>query len=232
METQAEYDITEWKNEDNKTFYDNLPRDWLSNTINLIGLDKCSDVELIRKHIANAKSILELGAGYGRVLSYLRKSGYKDKITAIERCIWACQKLREDFSDTVEIIEADIAQYNFEEKYDLILWLWSGFCDFAKVEQPVVLKKIKEQLNENGVIVIEMLFPLNRPANAIKSEEQHHWFSADNKSNLHVYIPSFDEVVAYANQLNIPYFEYITYTTVKGSKRILYVLGNKILQSK
>jgi hypothetical protein len=50
------------------------------------GLDNCCDVKLIENYLYNANNILEVGAGYGRVLEHLIKINLEGKVYAVEAC--------------------------------------------------------------------------------------------------------------------------------------------------
>lgn len=217
--------IIEWQNQDNNDFYNRISLDWFMQLNKKLGLNMGCDLDLIMPYIANANSILELGASYGRVIEHLLLRGYRDKITAVERSPQFYNRLVTLFSNRVEILNYDMRFMNLKSKFDLILWLWSGICDFAKDEQLHVLLNAKKHLNSHSYLIMDTLHTSVTPIIAKTSNEQAHILQGSNNTILNVYIPSIKEVGVYAKKLNLS-FKYIKYATKSGSNRVMYILGN------
>lgn len=215
-----------WSNADNHSFYDNaevILTDWSK----MGGLTNCPDLKAISAYIQKANTLLELGAGFGRVMQYL-SNHYPDKqLFAIERSQQLYTKLQQLNLPNTTLYHSDIQKFNSNLKYDLILWMWSGLTDFAKDEQQNIIGHIQKFLTATGYFIIET-FPHDvTPANGSIEDNQNYTLTAENKQ-LHGYIPSPQEMQTYADALNLNLIELIHYTTDSGRKRKLYVLQHKI----
>jgi SAM-dependent methyltransferase len=213
-----------WSNKDNAAFYENISKEANRENSILGGLEEGCDLTLAHNYLVNANSILEIGAGYGRVLYCLKQRKYKATITAVERSQKLCKILKERFFNTIEIIECDIKNFTTNKQYDAILWLFSGISDFTQEEQLYVLKKIALLLTRKGVIILDTFSPDLKPANALHAKAQSYLIHLEN-NKLHGYIPSREEIIEYAQKLNITLLECIPYETDTQSKRYLYILG-------
>ena len=76
--------MSSWENRDNVSFYEILPIEGFQEIASVCGLDTCCDVSAILSHLIDASSILEIGSGYGRVLSFLQNIGLKGKLFGLE----------------------------------------------------------------------------------------------------------------------------------------------------
>jgi len=218
--------IHSWKNDDNAQYYENLPNGTLQNFAKLGGLDTYCDLELIRPHIMQANSILEVAAGYGRVLDGLIQMGYQNKIVAIERCekFYPLLKKYSEKNPAITTVHSDIRTFNPNEKFDLILWLWSGMCDFTREEQSSILKNLALQLHPKGIMILETMPCSVIPKNAVCSIERLSVIHGGRNSYLYVYTPSLAEVDNYAKNLGLK-VQHIPYLTPTNRPRILHVLS-------
>lgn len=66
---------------------------------------------------ANGKKALDIGSGYGRIVSHLIEKGYR--VTAVEFNEDFVAELKRRFP-SVKVMSEDVLQIPFEEKYDLI----------------------------------------------------------------------------------------------------------------
>src|SRR5262245_7580327 len=124
-----------WVNDNNNLFYENISIEAnITNSI-LGGLESGVDLDLIKSYIESSNSILEVGAGYVRVINYLLDRKCPAKITAIECSNKLYKYLSHKYFDRINLIHADLKLFCPNENYDLILWLFSGISDFAKIEQ-------------------------------------------------------------------------------------------------
>jgi SAM-dependent methyltransferase len=197
-----EKDFENWSNKDNFDFHANIPIDLLKEYAVMGGLDTCCDVELLLPYINKASSILEIGAGYGRVLEYLLKIGYTGKITAIERSPQYCEVLRKSFSHRVDIKEMDVMNFESDEKFDLILCLWSGFAEFNREEQKTLVEKISKKLTMNGILCIDSITNKHPVKNTTISMRKHKYIKTL-WGEIHGYFPSILEITRYRASLNI-----------------------------
>jgi phospholipid N-methyltransferase len=212
-----------WTNCDNAHFYENN-LEVLQQWAEAGGLAACPDLQALAPYLAQSHSILEIGAGYGRVQSYLLEHYPEKKISALEKSAELYKMLQQQFQNRIELIHADITSYTTETKYDLILWLWSGLTDFSQLEQPIVLNQIRQLLKSNGKLIIET-FPHDlKPANGDITATQSYLLSV-NDFTLHGFIPSPEQMQCYANQAELKLEELILYTTDSGRQRKLYALS-------
>ncbi len=216
-----------WKNEDNAYFYNSISENLLPSFAVRGGLDTGCDIDIVKKYIKKAHSILEVGAGYGRVIKYLIGKNCQAKITAIERSLRFCKLLELHFDKNIKIVHADIQHYETNETFDLILWMWSGICDFSKEEQFLVLKKLVGFLNK-GLIILDTMPESLQPLNATSSKsqiDQNCTIPGGNDSYLHVYTPSAEEIYNYAKKLELGFVRRVPYVTTTNRDRVLYILG-------
>ena len=208
-----------WVNKNNGEYTADVLEQWAS----LGGLDSCPDLLAITDYIAPAETILEVGAGLGRVINFLVNTYPQKKVTAIEKNPALCELLIKKY-DLVDIITADIMTLQTKTTFDLILWLWSGLTDFAKEEQLNTVGHVASLLQKNGRLLIET-FPHDAiPANgSLTTSSQHYVLHTDN-NDLFGYIPSPEEMSDYAKAAGLTIEKIIRYTTDSGRNRIIYAL--------
>lgn len=208
----------------NQRFYEKLSIDTLSNLAITGGLDTGSDLILIQKLIEQASSILEVGAGYGRVLKHLQDVCYKGKLTAIEQSHNFFQHLRSMHDTFAQLHHGDIVDFKTDTKFDLILWLWSGIADFGKEEQPLILKKLRSFLHDTGTLVVDTMPIEIQPLNSIVQHGQDHAIESTNIPTHHGYFPSHNEILDHAMKYGFKEVTKKDYITTTGRNRILYLL--------
>jgi len=112
-----------WSNTDNTAIYENMPIDEFYKIAVLSGLDTGKDIEVIWKYIQSAKSILEVGAGYGRVLNHLITRGFNGTLSAVERSKKLSHWLKSQYQHCVTLHEGTVMAAKSGRQYDLILWM-------------------------------------------------------------------------------------------------------------
>jgi len=113
-------------------------------------LKSLNDVKIIKRilHDKN-KKILEVGAGSGMFLSLLKKEGYN--VNGVEPSESGVKYAKMKFG--IELESAYFEDYEFKNKYDLIIM----FHVLEHFNDPItVIKKINENLNENGMLFIKV----------------------------------------------------------------------------
>jgi SAM-dependent methyltransferase len=213
-----------WKNNDNAVFYAKTPTKIHKRYASIGGLANYSDLKLIQSHILQARSILEVGAGYGRVIEYLLKKGVPGKIYAMERCQKYCAILQKKFLNKIEIFNIDLFNFNIEIKFDLILWLWSGITDFSKSEQPIAMNIIAKHLNRRGTFVIDTIAHAVKPSN-VKVLKSRCYVAQVGKYVLHGYIPSPKTILKYGEKLGFAEIRQLPYLTSSNRPRSMYILS-------
>src|SRR5438552_4126970 len=144
-----------WNNKDNDHFYDKSFIENVPYLINRSGLEANQDLLAIKNKMMSATSILEMGAGYGRVIDFLIKNDYSGQISAIEKSNHLYELLQTKYSHQVNLYHGDIREFSIHGKFNLILWLWCGIADFNSEEQRQILAKLTSLLTQTGAIVID-----------------------------------------------------------------------------
>jgi len=209
-----------WTNSRNAAFYRKMPLSYFKGKAIEGGLDDNCDIKTIISYIARAKSILELGAGYGRVLDYIIKSGFKGELFAVEREPKLCKILKKRFKKTCIFCD-DIRTVKFNKKFDLIIWLWTGLWEFSKVEQLPILTHIVSHLNNDGFLVLDLIPITCKTIRAVNIDKNNRIITTP-YGNDYTYTPSHAEIKNYARRLKLKNHT-ITYKTKTGKKRILYI---------
>lgn len=214
-----------WNNDSNKEFYDKIPLNVHRYHVKQGGLAECEDLEVIKSYILNSRSILEIGAGYGRILSYLLKQKAFYEISAIERSTLYYDTLCKEFSSRVKLHNIALLDFKTTNKYDLILWMASGLSDFAKNEQLIALQYISNHLlADDGTLILDIFPYKTKPINTTNLEKQTYTFKT-NGYILRGYLPTHKEVLEYGSQLSFKDIKHIPYKTATDRGRSLYVLS-------
>jgi len=211
-----------WHNSDNAAMYKKMPLTHLKQMAIQGGIDQGCDIKVLTKYINKANFILEVGAGYGRVLNHIIKSGFKGKLFAVERSPKLYRFLKKQFPQ-IPIYCKDIQRFKTKRKFDLILLLWAGLCDFSQMEQLPLLKQLVSCLNSGGFLIIDLIPNACKIINAINHDRRNKTAKTPYGEN-HGYLPDKREIKRYIQKLNLLQTEIIVYTTQTGKKRKLYVL--------
>lgn len=215
--------IEDWCNNDNQVnFYNKAPiKHILQSNASKGGLKNCCDVASFYSQIKETKSLLDVGAAYGRVLNYLLKHEYPGTIDAIEKSALLYEELK-SFSQNINIHHTDILSFK-GHSYDVILSMWSGISDFSKEEQPRFIEQLASLLNPNGTLYLDTFICDQKPLNANVSHQQSYVITEDS-CTAKGYIPSAKEIKAYCQQANLTKEHQYTYITDIGRERVIYVI--------
>jgi hypothetical protein len=239
----------DWNNKTNKKFYENLTSHAISDQFGKpAGLDTQVDVSILHEmgYFYEARTVLEIGAGDGRVIDgILKLTSAPDihthlgilkgrliatqKIYALERCDNFVEYLNERFRNNpkVDVIKCDLLIDEIP-RADLGLWMWSGIMEFSPEEQSKAIARIKERINE---LVIDL--PLTNANSNLTSHNDRYGEIVTPSGTLHGYNPSINDLLNYAlsskskenkagEKLNlIPIKQY---KTPSGRDRIMYSL--------
>ncbi|MCS6969234.1 MAG: class I SAM-dependent methyltransferase [Cytophagales bacterium] len=209
-------------NDANIDFYRRIGADKLRQIAALQGLESAPEIPLLMPYLENSSLVVEIGAGYGRIVKALRDNGYQGKIIAQERCPELSQVLRESCQDKAEIFEADIKRELYPRKPDVFLWMWSGILEFTPQEQQEVLIQLYKHLQPNGILVVEIpreIRYVGKPVDERKIVVEADW------GRLEAYLPSEEELIDYARKAGFAHKETIHYQTTTGLKRSMYIFG-------
>lgn len=216
----------------NNEFYEKIGEQRLAEIANLAGLDNCCDVKLIQSHLKPEHAILEIGAGYGRVLNYLLSQGYHN-LSAIELSKNFCQLLRKRFADKITLFEHDLLSEELptEKKFDVVLWMWLGISDILKKNQLTVFNKIYTLLKPQGTLIIDNLaasiqlhpsYKLSKKS--CVSIDHHDYFLNYDGVDYQGYLVSEEEIFHYSKNFNLSY-KRIEYKTDNHRKRMMYIFS-------
>ncbi|GAB4190745.1 MAG: hypothetical protein OHK0057_22820 [Thermoflexibacter sp.] len=212
-------------NDKNIDFYKKINLDKFKEFARLMGLDTKIDIDFIYPYIQSAKILVELGAGYGRVIEALLEKGFQGQVVAFERVSELMNHLRsqfdnEKFNEKITLIEADFKYYPFPEKVDVVLWLWSGFLEYSKIEQIQNVKRIYANLTDRGALVIEIPIEVKH----LGKHEDHQIIKVETEwGTIEAYMPRYEELLDYAAQAGFAGVERLDYATTTNLKRAIYI---------
>ena len=166
------------------------------------GIENGIDIELIYPFIQDARSICEIGAGYGRILQYLIKKGYQGEITGIERSQQFFSYLKSQYQERVNLICVDIMNCHFVQQYDVALWMWSNLSEWPPHQQFNYLKKLTRWVKPGGIFVMETIDAEQRPLNSTTYREQFYCHTGQHGVTFG-YNASHEEIDHYLLQLNL-----------------------------
>lgn len=117
------------------------------------------DMEIAFPFYKDASSLLEIGPGYGRCIDFLLASGFKGQITGIEYSAFLTKNLQEKYQNhqQVTIDHGDILEFAPQQKFDVVIAMFSLFQEFNKEEKLVLAKKIYQILDKNGKFIIDIM---------------------------------------------------------------------------
>ena len=125
----------------------------INNEVPIMSVDSINTISKIIKD-NNIKSILEIGTAIGYSTICFASLGI-DKITSIERDKVRFEIAKSNVSksnlNNIELINDDSLNIDIESKYDMVI------IDAAKSQNRRFLDKFKNNLNDNGIIIIDNL---------------------------------------------------------------------------
>lgn len=218
-----------WRNRDNAAIYRHMPLHAFVNFAKASGLHHCADLAIIQPYITTAHSIMELGAGYGRVIQYLTHHTHA-QISGIERDPSLYRHVQKTFGNDAFIIPLDINDYHgLHGRYDLMLWLWAGFCEFSENEQPRSLAKVIKSLLPGGRIIIDVLDRTAMPTMATYKSGS--YIETETPFGIErIYVPSTQQMTQYADQLGLLLEKRLAYEPTNGKKRALFIFQKPTIQ--
>lgn len=216
-----------WCNASNNQFYESLKAEGLKYYAKeKAGLDTGCDLDMITSYLEAATSILEVGAGYGRVLDYILKNNFSAKVSAVERSQILFNFLKKKYKKEINLNYLDIQDNSkIKKRFDLILFLWSGISEFSSKEQPNLIHRLSKLLKKKGKLIIDSISPLNQPLEVEKIGIQSYCINLDN-IKINTYVPTLSQIKTYANEAGLKSIEHITYNTNTGRKRVIYIFTN------
>ena len=150
--------VEHWSNSENRKIYDQYDFNIVDSLLKRSGLGNNIDLELLQPYVIQSESILEVGAGLGRVLQFFIRNKFHGNLSAIEQSSSFCKSLANRFDKRVNIFQENLLEFHIQCKYSCILWLWCGVYDFNKDEQRDVLEKLVSSLEDDGILILDFVF--------------------------------------------------------------------------
>lgn len=217
--------LNSWRNVDNAEYYESIPIATFKKYAVLGGFQSGCDIDMFFEFIKNANSVLEIGAGYGRVLENLIVRGYTGNLYAIERSKKLFTYLQENFHDRVNLINADISHFQPDSKFDAILWMWSSISDFSQNEQIPILQRLLNWLTKDGLLILDTISHKIKLADEFTQQDKSYVENAEH-GVVYGYIPSIDDMKNYAKILNVS-SQHLPYKTATDRPRVIHIFQKK-----
>lgn len=132
-------------------------RDFLIEITELRYANPKSQINFILSHLKKQKQIsfLDIGCGFGQTLKYLDKVKSFSEVEGIEMNQSLIKDINKKCKKSVAILVKDIEEFleNNTKKYDIIFM--SHVLEHF-VSPDVILKKLKNKINANGIVYIEV----------------------------------------------------------------------------
>lgn len=212
-----------WCNEDNQRgFYCKKSiAEKILGYAELAGLATGCDVDCIFEHIKEAKSLLEIGGGYGRVVQRLLERQFSGSIDVVESSPVLGEEL-EKFGPKLQLHLTDIAQFQPGRQYAAILSLWSGISDFAKHEQLPLMQRLSDLLLDGGKLIMDTSLCHQKPIYTRLLDSQSYVVFQEGYV-AHGYIPSQREMAWYASEVGLTEVSAFVYETESKRQRMMYI---------
>ncbi|GAB4333104.1 MAG: hypothetical protein OHK0038_09100 [Flammeovirgaceae bacterium] len=207
----------------NLDFYRKMKLEKFQLFAEMLGLDKGADIEIIMPYLKKAKVVAELGSGYGRALKFIKEKGFRGQLIAVERVPELLSYLKKHFSDTY-LIHQDIRNLNLPVKADVILWLWSGILEQDSEEQMLCVKKCYENLNEGGILMIDIPHGKVHKVGEVASANNKEIRVKTEWGELVAYFTGEEDIEKLSKENHFASYQKIIYHTDKGFERAIYLL--------
>lgn len=215
-------ELPKYDNDRNIDFYNNIGVDNFKSMAEQGGFKDYVDLQLVYPYIKDCKSLVELGAGYGRCLQFLISKNFTGKLIGVEYSPVLYQYLIKHFTGTATILQKDIKSLQLDPKVEAALWMWSGFIDFTKAEQQQTISLMFNNLTSGGRLVLDVpRCGIQTIADHIDSQYIH--FETE-YGTLDCYIPNNEDVNRYAAAAGFQRVETINYATDTDKQRSLFIL--------
>lgn len=205
------------KNQDTVAIYEDIGPEGLKAYAAAIGLDECPDLARISSIVTQSRSILEVGGGYGRVIQGVLQKAAPDRCIALEQAennyAYLCSRFKDN--PKVQVIKQSLFEYNTPDRFDLVLWMWSGYADLNYTEQTAALRKVGGMMNDKGILVIDLP----------EGSEDQCWLMTLPSGLIYTgHLPSEARLSKDAELAGFASVQAQTYSTCKGSERRLYII--------
>jgi len=209
----------------NINFYRNIQIEKFKELAGVTGFDTGVDIDQIYPQIKDAKSIAELGVGYGRAIEQLLERGFEGKIYGIERIESFVNYMEKEYNnENLFMLHQDIEELELPEKVDAVLWLWSGILEQNLERQKDSICRIRKYLKTGGKLFIEA------PQDKIKfvgMKINKHYIRVEMEwGTLDAYMPYEEDMQLIKESCHYKSLEMIKYQSVTGLDRVFYIFEN------
>ena len=208
----------------NYGFYEGMKLENFMHFAELTGFDTGIDIDVIYPYIKDFGRIVELGAGYGRAIDFLRKKGFAGEIVAVERIEHLIDYLKEHYGGHIqECICQDITRISLDQPADAIIWLWSGILELSVPNQEKSINKLYQCIKPGGLLALESPYKQVRIVGQQKENERHIQLRTD-WGELNAYLPTDQELRKYAKEAGFKSVDTVSYTSRTGLDRMFYIM--------
>lgn len=217
---------------DNVAYYERVPAAEIESWTRAKGLDTCSDLEqlypTLASHLVDSR-VLEIGAGGGRVIDWVRRTGVRCHVTGIElapsRAAFLADKYRG--VEGVTVLHADLLGFRSEEPFDLVLWMWSGFLELNPDEKRLALERVRHLSRRGTLFVVDFPLEVKAAPETIKYEGRR-WEENDEFGVFTSYLITEEELVEAARAAGFDLVESVAYVTSVSLQRLalVFTAGN------
>ena len=218
-----QYPDDKWRNKHNRNYYEQTKISTQQAYALKGGLTSCPDMQALLPFLQANHSFLEIGGGYGRIIQFLYDHFPMAHITTIEQSKKYADYLKTEFPDTLHVIHGDVLSFDFQETYDIMLWMWTGICNFGFHEIHRVLENIYPALKHNGILALETFPNDTTPINSIETDRQKHVVIEDN-CQCYEFIPNTEQIDRILDHSSYSTYTKHPYQTSTGRNRLLYLI--------
>ncbi len=218
--------VKTWCNQNGASYYEKVPISAFEEYAERVGLAGGCDVDLIYPAVKTKGTLLEVGAGYGRVIGHLLRHDYQGQITAIERSYNFHKTLIERYQNKIAIIHDNIETLTLKERFGAILWMWGNVSEWPKSEQLSIIQKMTSWLEPSGLLIMDIIDPTHVPMGASYYQNQSYVVPTD-YGDMYGYNPTVEGIETYGKALGLTLHEVTPYTTTADRRRCLLTLGRR-----
>ncbi len=211
----------------NIAFYEHLALPKYEEFAKASGLADREDVLALLPYLNKVKSILEVGAGFGRAVDALLCFCPEAQITALEICPHMChfmqRRYMEDFN--VRVLQADFLCSTLpHQAVELVTLFWSTLSSFSLKEQQQCFHKISNVLAEGGRVVIDLFESSSSKTHQglkLKSRETKIFTTEVLGRKVFGWLPGDAELLEMARQAGFKLLDQIPYHAHEVKRRFL-----------
>lgn len=211
-----------YNNDYDLKFFNQISHDDFINLAETCSVDDNCDIAQTMPYIKPNSTILDFGAGYGRVIEFLTRHLPKAKLYSIETCERLYKLVARKYPNCTtiygNILDDDNPLQSIE--YDNALIMWGTITSFAKQEQYLLVKRLCQSLKKNGLLFIDV--PIIGKVNHIN--EINSIINNCNGNSLYFHMPTKKDIAIYTKENKVTLTKTIKYTTKKKSSRLIYIL--------